>query len=148
MEKNVIVIGLIFILIFVGLCGCQAGIPDNPDRVQVHDEYKRTVKYEYQGVSTQTRVILAPDSDNFTYHPNMEAYEIHGYIQHGADRTLAQIIMKADYYDDNSVLLATQEQYFYDAKSGVRQDFLFRFTNNSHFETVKKVTYTFNVLEQ
>ncbi len=145
-ERHIIVIGLILVLIFVGLSGCEGGISDNPDRVYVHDEYKRTVMYYYQG-STQLRDILVSDSDNFIYHPDMEAYEIHGYIIHHAGRTLGQVLMEVNYYDDNGVPLVVQEQYFYNVRSGVKQDFLFRFRYSEYFETVKKVKYSFNVFE-
>ncbi|MCK5258593.1 MAG: hypothetical protein KAJ69_03660 [Thermoplasmatales archaeon] len=148
-ERHIIVIGIIFVLIFVGLSGCQDGVViNNPDDINIHDKYIRTVKFEYQGVSTQTRVILVPDSvTTFTYHPEMEAYEIHGYIRHNADRTLPQIVMEAKYFDSNHILLATQEQYFYDVQSGFTKDFLFRFNYSEHFETVKTVEFTFNVIE-
>jgi len=77
----------------------------------------------------------------------MKAYEIHGFIRHYTDRTLAQIVMEAKYYDENQILLATQEQYFYDVQSGFAKDFLFSFNYSEHFEIVKSVEFSFNVIE-
>jgi hypothetical protein len=147
MKNQIIVVGLIFI--FVGLSGCQEGGIgfDQPTELDINEKHIRTVLFYYK-YTILLRDILVPDSDIFTFHPDMEAYEIHGSIVHHGDKSLGRVQMEANYFDENSNLLVSQKIQFIDVPPEINQYYLFRFDDNEYFEIVKSVNFSFYIFDE
>jgi hypothetical protein len=92
-------------------------------------------------------VILEEDETEFIYHPEMKAYELHGYVNNTAGRYVTQITLGLKFYDEMNRLLVREEEYFNFLEDGEKSDFIMLFYFNEFFETVDHFNYYFDVLE-
>jgi len=146
MKKNVIVFGVISVLILVVFSGCQ----EDSEMASVkfnfamdHTPYIRTVRF----FGWNERDILIDDSGYFQFHPDMEAYEIHGYFINQKDEEYYRVVLTANYYDIDDNLLVTQTTDFFDVRQYFHNDFLFIFNHSDHFETVDHVEMSYEILK-
>jgi len=148
MPKKYIVIGMMLVLLVVGLCGCNGTDfeSESVDALEVVEHKLRTIRYYYQGPSNRLREILVPDGDTFVYHPDMEAYEVHGKIKNDMDNNaIDYFTMYVNYLDSGRKILHTQTQGFDGINSYGTRDFLFVFNHPDLNEIVHDVGFYFSI---
>ena len=138
MKKHLIVSGIVFVLLIVGLSGCSEQETSGAiDKLELISYKVETQKWD-KGYKTI--------SNGFNHSEDAELYLITGTVKNIAGETLINVNITAKFYDNTNNFLKEKTTYIGGIPNTYTEDFgIYYFVNEEYFENVCSVKFELEV---